>query len=306
MSSPILSFSVFFIVIVVFSLSGSEASSAPSYEQLVERIIQLEKKVDQSTLLASQYERNSRLSRQLQIMESRISSLVVQQENSNRKQAKLEARIIELEEQALNHKMTIEQQRAEIDNLKARPDRKYNDEPEEETVEKLPEGKRIQQSEIPWLSSRGRITKKGERRGRSFPETPVAFTALLDHNVDHSGIDQTVIFNNVLLNDGNAYNSHTGVFTAPREGLYLFYFAFGAGYEPHKLWMHIVVDGQGKASGVADTWQRGHDAQGTNLVLLHLQQGDSVWVATYKVADKSIYGFPGGFTTFSGVLLYEY
>ena len=85
----------------------------------------------------------------------------------------------------------------------------------------------------------------------------------------------------------------------------MFYLAFGAGFEAHKVWMHIVVDGHGKVSGVADTLQAGHDAQGTNLVLLHLQKGDSVWVTTYAVADVSIYGSPS-FTTFSGVLLYEY
>ena len=45
---------------------------------------------------------------------------------------------------------------------------------------------------------------------RSFPEVPVAFTAVLDHEVQHSGIEQTVTFNKILLNDGNAYNNHTG------------------------------------------------------------------------------------------------
>ncbi|KAL4224119.1 hypothetical protein ACF0H5_017572 [Mactra antiquata] len=143
------------------------------------------------------------------------------------------------------------------------------------------------------------------RGRRSFLEAPYAFTAMLDHNVEHSGIDQTVIFNKVLLNDGNGYNNHTGVFTAQIDGVYMFYFAFGAGYEAHRLWMHIVVDGSQKVSGVADTLQAGHDAQGTNLVFLHLHQGDSVWVATYAIADVKIYGVPP-FTTFSGMLMYQY
>jgi hypothetical protein len=52
--------------------------------------------------------------------------------------------------------------------------------------------------------------KIGGRIRRSFPEVPVVFTAILDHDVRHSGIDQTVVFNKVLLNDGNAYNVHTG------------------------------------------------------------------------------------------------
>jgi hypothetical protein len=85
----------------------------------------------------------------------------------------------------------------------------------------------------------------------------------------------------------------------------MFYLAFGADYEPHKLWMHIVVDGQGKVAGVANTLSQGHDAQGTNFVVLHLHKGDSVWVTTFVYADVKIYG-SRGFTSFSGVLLYEY
>ncbi|KAL4224120.1 hypothetical protein ACF0H5_017573 [Mactra antiquata] len=140
---------------------------------------------------------------------------------------------------------------------------------------------------------------------RAFPDVPYAFTALLDHNVWHSGIDQTVIFNKVLLNDGNAYNEHAGISTVPVDGVYMFYLAFAAGGEAHRLWMHIVVDGSEKVSGVADTLQLNHDAQGTNLALLHLQKGDSVWVATYAIADVQIYGLLP-FTTFSGTLMYQY
>ncbi|KAL4224121.1 hypothetical protein ACF0H5_017574 [Mactra antiquata] len=145
----------------------------------------------------------------------------------------------------------------------------------------------------------------GKQRGRrSFPDVPYAFTAVLDHNVAQSGIEQTVIFNKILLNDGNAYNSHTGIFTVPVDGMYMFYLAFASGYAPHRLWMHIVVDGSEKVSGVADTLQTNHDAQGTNLALLHLRKGDSVWVTTY-FTSAFIYGLHG-FTTFSGMLMYQY
>jgi hypothetical protein len=85
----------------------------------------------------------------------------------------------------------------------------------------------------------------------------------------------------------------------------MFNLAFGAGYESHRLWMHIVVDGQAKVAGVADTLQNYHDAQGTNFVILHLHKGDSVWVSTFMVSDVTIYGSQK-LTTFSGVLLYEY
>ncbi|XP_052795043.1 complement C1q-like protein 3 [Mya arenaria] len=140
---------------------------------------------------------------------------------------------------------------------------------------------------------------------RSIPESPVAFSAKLSHNVEHAGIDQTVIFDSILLNEGGHYNPHTGVFRVPVEGIYLFNMMFADGYEPHRLWMRIVVDGQEKVAGVADTLTNNHDMMGGNLAILHLHPGDSVWVATFYAADVKIYG-RHSFTTFSGVLLYQY
>ncbi|WAQ94899.1 hypothetical protein MAR_007370 [Mya arenaria] len=106
---------------------------------------------------------------------------------------------------------------------------------------------------------------------RSIPESPVAFSAKLSHNVEHAGIDQTVIFDSV--------------FRVPVEGIYLFNMMFADGYEPHRLWMRIVVDGQEKVAGVADTLTNNHDMMGGNLAILHLHPGDSVWVATFYAAD---------------------
>ena len=37
-----------------------------------------------------------------------------------------------------------------------------------------------------------------------------------------SNIGQTVVFDHVITNIGNAYNHHTGHFTAPYDGLYFF------------------------------------------------------------------------------------
>lgn len=47
----------------------------------------------------------------------------------------------------------------------------------------------------------------------------VAFTASLSHDINVA-VGQTVIFDRVLLNLGNAYHETYGHFTAPVDGIY--------------------------------------------------------------------------------------
>ncbi|KAL3853102.1 hypothetical protein ACJMK2_016679 [Sinanodonta woodiana] len=51
--------------------------------------------------------------------------------------------------------------------------------------------------------------------------TGIAFTATLSRETTHV-YEQTVIFDNVKLNEGNCYDSSTGRFRAPFRGLYIF------------------------------------------------------------------------------------
>ena len=55
-------------------------------------------------------------------------------------------------------------------------------------------------------------------------EQPVAFSATY-MTADHHGlgVGQTLKFDKVIYNAGNAYNPATGLFIAPTDGTYLFY-----------------------------------------------------------------------------------
>ena len=55
----------------------------------------------------------------------------------------------------------------------------------------------------------------------------VAFSAYLDHDEDGLGPKETLIFNQILLHEGNGYNNYTGVFTVPITGVYSFTFFIG-------------------------------------------------------------------------------
>ena len=55
----------------------------------------------------------------------------------------------------------------------------------------------------------------------------VAFSAYLDHTLSNIGNDQTIEFNQIILNEGGDYDQRTGVFTCPQSGLYLIAFFIG-------------------------------------------------------------------------------
>ncbi|KAK3590482.1 hypothetical protein CHS0354_015649 [Potamilus streckersoni] len=134
----------------------------------------------------------------------------------------------------------------------------------------------------------------------------VAFTAYLDHSI--SGIVSGMIIRlpATLLNDGNAYNIHTGVFTVPFDGTYLFTFSI-VRLNEDQIVAKLVVDNTGTVDAIADPEKYGFEHQGTNAAILRLQQGQSVWLEAYHVnaADGIIFDLPNErFSTFAGVLLY--
>ena len=134
----------------------------------------------------------------------------------------------------------------------------------------------------------------------------VGFTAYLDHNTNHLGIDQTIVFNQILFNDGSGYNHATGIFTCPVSGVYLFFFDVGSG-SAHQIVARLVVNGLNKVGAIADSaFHTYHEAQSSNMAILKLSAGAHVWVENYRWSDKFVEGdTTDRFTTFSGILLYQ-
>ena len=55
----------------------------------------------------------------------------------------------------------------------------------------------------------------------------VAFSAYLDHTLSNLQKNQVIVFNRILLNEGEGYDTTSGVFTCPRTGVYLATFFVG-------------------------------------------------------------------------------
>lgn len=131
----------------------------------------------------------------------------------------------------------------------------------------------------------------------------VAFSALLSHNQDHLGLSQNIRFDLVLLNDGNGYNPHSGYFTAPETGVYIFTYVIAHGYEPGQVWVQLMHNGVKVNSGVADSYHQWQDLQGVNIAIIQVNAGSTLWVEIFHQNDASLYGLDF-FTSFSGALLY--
>ena len=105
------------------------------------------------------------------------------------------------------------------------------------------------------------------------------------------------MFSYVVTNTGH-YNSGTGKFLAPRDGLYVFFVVAVTQSSKH-IRLDIVHDGGSKVR--TESHPSDHYQTGTNLAVLKLDKGDYVWV---KRADGQGYHTDHvPYTTFSGFLL---
>ena len=108
----------------------------------------------------------------------------------------------------------------------------------------------------------------------------------------------TLVFDVVILNLGNGYNPSTGVFTSPVAGTYVFYVT-AIEYNKQYLYADIVLNSVSKVKLVGDN-TAGYQT-GTNMVVLNLQKGDSVWVK--HVSGQGYWSTSVPATTFSGFLI---
>jgi hypothetical protein len=127
----------------------------------------------------------------------------------------------------------------------------------------------------------------------------VAFSAYLKNSLSHLGPGHTIQYGATVLNEGNAFNANTGIFTVPHDGVYLFSYAC-EDYHNHRIYADILVDGTRK-SLVLEGPSTAHN-MGTNVVILRLTKGQAVWVAIDAGGQDNI--LQSVASTFSGVFLY--
>ncbi|XP_045176615.1 heavy metal-binding protein HIP-like [Mercenaria mercenaria] len=127
----------------------------------------------------------------------------------------------------------------------------------------------------------------------------VAFYARLDETeLTGVSLNQTILFDNVVLNAGNAYNINSGQFITPVDGFYLLSVAVTSDLgHNHQLQVALmkndVILARAHAHG-----DSGHLDQGGITIVVGLSAGDKVFVKSTYQDVTDFYG--GGLTTFSG------
>jgi len=138
------------------------------------------------------------------------------------------------------------------------------------------------------------------RLQRFAPENLAAFTAIKVASQSSVGVNQNIIFEKVLLNEGNGFHSQHGIYIATQRGVYMFTANLVHVNQPGPFHAALVHNGNVivKLHGESNTWD-----QTSQTVYLSLAAGDEVYVRNIDYEHETIYG--DSYSSFSGMLVWE-
>ncbi|XP_053383684.1 uncharacterized protein LOC128549925 [Mercenaria mercenaria] len=159
----------------------------------------------------------------------------------------------------------------------------------------------------------GRVSHKmpmahGKINGKRLLTAPgshrVAFSSHLSAKATELGKEHPIPFDQVLLNEGQAFDTVLHAFICPVDGIYMFQSSLLCDYGAH-IETEIVKDGSVLAriyaagdNGLPHGWD-----QGFNSATVQCNKGERVWVRVRLHNGNTVY--PEQFSTFSGFLIWE-
>ncbi|KAL1279060.1 hypothetical protein QQF64_025733 [Cirrhinus molitorella] len=129
----------------------------------------------------------------------------------------------------------------------------------------------------------------------------VAFSASLGSNgfVGPLNEDQTLVYKNVFINVGDAYNQDTGIFAAPVRGVYYFSFFYHCATD-HPTQLVLYRNGKPEAFTQHNQSSDSPENGGNGLTLL-LEKGDQVYIVLLK--GRWVWDSPSNLSVFSVFLI---
>lgn len=113
------------------------------------------------------------------------------------------------------------------------------------------------------------------------------------------GSEKTLVYKKVFSNVGNAYDSNTGIFTAPVKGVYYFRFY---GHCHGGTTMAISLQKNGVTQCSVHAWKPTSNGNGSNGVVLTLEPGDQMYTKLWR--NTWVYDDIASYTSFSGFLIF--
>ncbi|CAL1589343.1 unnamed protein product [Knipowitschia caucasica] len=112
--------------------------------------------------------------------------------------------------------------------------------------------------------------------------------------------DTTLVYKHVVTNTGNAYNPHTGIFTAPVRGVYHFHLHIFEDFGSYSSRVSLVKNGSKMV--IANEYDSSGNGSASNSMSVLLEAGDVVYAVLWS--SYRIYDNTNHFNTFSGHLLF--
>ena len=129
----------------------------------------------------------------------------------------------------------------------------------------------------------------------------VAFFVRLRNRITNHHTSTIMVFDDVQLNTGSAYDPHIGTFTTPLEGVYKFDLVLSSDVENgHGEMMH---NGVRVLDVYADKTNQRYYGRGSGAIIVHMAKGDKVWIQHTDTGNTVING-EMIYTAFSGHLLF--
>jgi hypothetical protein len=94
-------------------------------------------------------------------------------------------------------------------------------------------------------------------------------------------VDAILVFETVIVNEGEHYDAYDGVFVAPQKGVYLFSWTV-SGTGAHHIVTELVVEQNTISS--ADEQNGGGHPSGSMTALCKMEKGDHAWIRTTGVS----------------------
>ena len=263
---------------------------------------------------------NKKISEQDEMIGSQIK-LINKLENVGKNQDKkiedMQYVIAGQSKEITNLKQTAKNQCEIIKTLKMEhnsPNLKENDDPKADNgLKNLAETNNVtSQSEVDANSktkAQNSLTTTFARKSRIATSANIAFSAYLDHSLDHLTTGHIVKCNQALLNVGNAYNTITGLFTVPQSGAYLLTFTINSnsnndsGYKP--TYVKLVSNNRNILDAETVLYDKHREHMGGNTAIIQLTAGESVWLEVFGTTNGQLQSDGNyRYVSFSGVLLF--